>query len=70
MLCRSPDIEIHEDHRGSIGGWGLGNPHEEDTTKKHVAEDEDDEKDWDQAQDVVERMVGMKTSDNGHAEWR
>ncbi|KAF9653345.1 HbrB-domain-containing protein [Thelephora ganbajun] len=50
---RSPDIEAHENHRGSIGGWGLGNPHEEDTTKKHVMEDEDDELDWDQAQDAV-----------------
>lgn len=59
-MCRSPDIDAHEDHRRSIGGWGLGNPHELDTTKKHVIEDEDDEMDWDQAQDVVERMVGMK----------
>jgi len=38
----------------------LGNPHEENATKKQVIEDEDDEMDWDQAQDVVERMVGMK----------
>jgi len=44
----------------------LGNPHEDDTTKRHVIEDEDDEMDWDQAQDVVERMVGMKTGDNGY----
>ena len=67
---RSPDIETHEDHRGSIGGWGLGNPHEEDTTKKHPIEDEDDELDWDQAQSVVERMVGMKVTENGHGERR
>jgi len=64
---RSPDIETHEDHRGSIGGWGLGNPHEEDATKKHVVEDEDDELDWDQAQSVVERM---KVNENGHVERR
>ena len=44
-LCRSPDIETHEDHRGSIGGWGLGNPHEEEATKKYAVEDEDDELD-------------------------
>ena len=69
-VCRSPDNDAHHDHRRSIGGWGLGNPHEEDTTKKHVIEDEDDEMDWDQAQDVVERMVGMKSSDNGQGEWR
>jgi len=67
---RSPDIESHEDHRGSIGGWGLGNPHEVDPMKKHVPEDEDDEMDWDQAQDVVERMVGMKVGENGHGERR
>jgi len=67
---RSPDIETHEDNRGSIGGWGLGNPHEEDTAKKHGIEDEDDEMDWDQAQDVVERMVGMKVNESGHGEWR
>ena len=64
---RSPDIETHEDHRGSIGGWGLGNPHEEEATKKHVVEDEDDELDWDQAQSVVERM---KVNENGHGERR
>ena len=62
-LCRSPDIDNHEDHRGSIGGWGLGNPHEDDTTKKHAMDDEDDELDWDQAQSVVERMVGMKVNE-------
>ena len=69
-FCRSPDIETHENHRGSIGGWGLGNPHEVDTTKKHVVEDEDDEMDWDQAQDVVERMVGMKVNESGHGDRR
>jgi hypothetical protein len=45
----------------------LGNPHEEDATKKHVMEDEDDELDWDQAQSVVERM---KVYENGHGERR
>lgn len=65
LYCRSPDIETHEVNRGSIGGWGLGNPHEE-----HGVEDEDDEMDWDQAQDVVERMVGMKVNENGHGERR
>jgi hypothetical protein len=69
-VYRSPDIEAHDDHRRSIGGWGLGNPHEEDTTKKHGMEDEDDELDWDQAQSVVERMVGMKVNENGHPERR
>lgn len=69
-MCRSPDIDTHEDHRGSIGGWGLGNPHEEDTAKTHIIEDEDDELDWDQAQNVVERMVGMKGNDDGHGSER
>lgn len=70
---RSPDIEIlehHEDHRGSIGGWGLGNPHQEDTAKKHIMEDEDDELYWDQEQSLVERTVGMKVNENGHGERR
>lgn len=56
---KGPDIESHEGHRGSIGGWCLGNPHEEDATKEHIAEDEDDELDRDQAQSVGE---------NGHGE--
>lgn len=29
-------------------------------------EDEDDELDWDQAQSVVEGMVGMKVNENGY----
>ena len=61
---RSPDIEIYENNRASIGGWGLGNLHEEDAMKKHIMEDEGDKLDWDQAQSVVERMVGMKVSEN------
>lgn len=48
----------------------MGNPHEEDATKTHVVEDEDDELDWDQAQSVVERMVGMKVNENGHGSER
>jgi len=65
-LCRSPDIDNHDDHRGSIGGWGLGNPHEEDTSKKLTMEDEDDELDWDQAQ----RIVGVKVNENGYGSER
>ena len=45
-----PYIEIHENNRASIGGWGLGKPHEVDTMQKHIMEGEDDELDWDQAQ--------------------
>ncbi|KZT68288.1 HbrB-domain-containing protein [Daedalea quercina L-15889] len=50
---RSPDPE-HVD-----GGWGLGVTGEE----KRAEDDEDEENlSWDQAQAVVERMVGMNTS--------
>ncbi|KAI0769576.1 HbrB-like-domain-containing protein [Trametes elegans] len=53
---RSPDPE--NTTRMSMGGWGLAaGPEEQD------AEDEDEEEnmDWDSAQAVVERMVGMKS---------
>ncbi|TFY64797.1 hypothetical protein EVJ58_g2380 [Rhodofomes roseus] len=50
---RSPDPERVD------GGWGLGVTGEENK----VEEDEEEENmDWDQAQAVVERMVGMKTA--------
>jgi hypothetical protein len=60
---RSPDLE---NQRGSIGGWGLGNWSEGDKKAKEAdaIEDEDEEMDWDQAQAVVERMVGMKPLEN------
>lgn len=61
---RSPDPEAH---RGSIGGWGLGNWTEEGVKQAKGAEDEDEEMNWDQAQAVVERMVGMKL-ENGDSE--
>ncbi|KAH9928056.1 HbrB-like-domain-containing protein [Amylocystis lapponica] len=49
---RSPDPESTT--RASMGGWGLGGGYEERRT-----EEEDEDMDWDQAQVVVERMVGM-----------
>lgn len=55
---RSPDPESH---RGSVGGWGLGNFKEEGEKKANGVEDEDEEMDWDQAQAVVEKMVGIKS---------
>lgn len=62
---RSPDPE---GHRASMGGWGLGVGNEEILRQASAtAEDEDEEEmpsDWDQAQAVVERMVGMKTDAN------
>ncbi|KIY72901.1 HbrB-domain-containing protein [Cylindrobasidium torrendii FP15055 ss-10] len=45
--------------RQSIGGWGLGPGQDESGSKEDVAEDEP--LDWDQAQAVVERMVGMQS---------
>ncbi|KAH9485286.1 Target of rapamycin complex 2 subunit bit61 [Psilocybe cubensis] len=53
---RSPDIESSAT-RASTGGWGLGAGKEEPT--KTGEEEEDEPLDWDQAQAVVERMVGM-----------
>lgn len=49
-----PSVEHH--HRAS-GGWGLGAGKEE---KQREEDDDDETMDWDQAQAVVERMVGMK----------
>lgn len=49
-----PSVEHH--HRAS-GGWGLGAGKEE---KQREEDDDDEAMDWDQAQAVVERMVGMK----------
>ncbi|KAJ3518142.1 hypothetical protein NLJ89_g65 [Agrocybe chaxingu] len=60
---RSPDIEPPT--REGSGGWGLGAGHEENNKAE---EEEDDALDWDQAQAVVERMVGMNT--NAHPEPR
>ncbi|PPQ99733.1 hypothetical protein CVT24_009716 [Panaeolus cyanescens] len=55
---RSPDIESSASAtRISSGGWGLGAGHEELTK-----EEEDEPLDWDQAQAVVERMVGINTN--------
>ncbi|KAF9047300.1 HbrB-like-domain-containing protein [Panaeolus papilionaceus] len=55
---RSPDIESSTSAtRITSGGWGLGAGHEEP-----AKEDEDEPLDWDQAQAVVERMVGINTS--------
>lgn len=67
-LYRIPDIETHEDRRGSIGGWGFGDLHEEDTVMKYAIEDDDD-MDRDQAQGVVERMVRTETGENGERRW-
>ncbi|KAL1682619.1 HbrB-like-domain-containing protein [Schizophyllum commune] len=51
---RSPDPE--PDVRASVGGWGLGGGKEE---IRGMEEDDDEPMDWDSAQAVVERMVGM-----------
>ncbi|KAF9484479.1 HbrB-domain-containing protein [Pholiota conissans] len=60
---RSPDIEPGT--RVTSGGWGLGAGNVENS--KGVEDEEEDEPmDWDQAQAVVERMVGM----NGHSDVR
>ncbi|PPQ64995.1 hypothetical protein CVT26_015704 [Gymnopilus dilepis] len=56
---RSPDIEP-SGPRTSSGGWGLGAGNVENG-KLTEEEEEDEPLDWDQAQAVVERMVGMNT---------
>ncbi|KAI0063525.1 HbrB-domain-containing protein [Artomyces pyxidatus] len=61
---RSPDPPL--DQRASVGGWGLGAWNEEGKDKGEEDEEEDP-MDWDQAQAVVERMVGMKPNDSPHA---
>ncbi|KAI9059108.1 hypothetical protein FKP32DRAFT_1688231 [Trametes sanguinea] len=62
--ARSPDPESAS--RMSMGGWGLspGRPSSDDGRMRDDAEgddDPDDPLDWDSAQAVVERMVGMKS---------
>ncbi|KAH7923922.1 HbrB-domain-containing protein [Leucogyrophana mollusca] len=52
-----------EQHRASTGGWGLGAGNEGNGHARDE-DDEDEALDWDQAQAVVERMVGMKPSDS------
>ncbi|KAF8348114.1 HbrB-like-domain-containing protein [Amanita rubescens] len=54
---RSPDINA----RASMGGWGLGEGGEE--AGRTGEEEEEDGLDWDQAQAMVERMIGI-TPDN------
>ncbi|EGO25208.1 hypothetical protein SERLADRAFT_436965 [Serpula lacrymans var. lacrymans S7.9] len=62
---RSPAAFHNDDdaagyHRASVGGWGLGAGSEEHVGGEEEEDDEDEQMDWDQAQAVVERMVGMK----------
>ncbi|CAL1707939.1 unnamed protein product [Somion occarium] len=52
---RSPDLETPNP---GMGGWGLGIGNED--KKVDDEPEEEDNMDWDQAQAVVERMVGMK----------
>ncbi|KAJ7784157.1 hypothetical protein B0H16DRAFT_1782965 [Mycena metata] len=54
---RSPDIESHA-NLGFKGGWGLGDG-TLDSARPEEEEDESPIFDWDEAQAVVERMVGM-----------
>ncbi|KAL4080232.1 HbrB-like-domain-containing protein [Scleroderma yunnanense] len=54
-LALRPTVEHH--HRASTGGWGLGAGKEE---RQREDDDDDEIMDWDQAQAVVERMVGFK----------
>ncbi|GJE96768.1 HbrB domain-containing protein [Phanerochaete sordida] len=51
---KSPDPESAQ--RASMGGWGLGLGGED---RAHEDYDKDEDLNWDQAQAVVERMVGM-----------
>ncbi|KAF8626864.1 hypothetical protein AX15_004682 [Amanita polypyramis BW_CC] len=51
---RSPGMEVGG--RASVGGWGLGEGH---VDMGRAEEEEEDGLDWDQAQAIVERMVGM-----------
>lgn len=63
---RSPDIEPGP--RASMGGWGLGVSPGND---ERLAEDDDEDEDlgsWDQAQEVVERMIGMNSKVTGGGE--
>lgn len=54
---RSPDLDASTT-RASVGGWGLGAGHE-DVSKTAEEEEEEDMLDWNQAQAIVEHMVGM-----------
>jgi hypothetical protein len=59
-ICRSPDIS-EVGARASMGGWGLGEGGEE--AGRTGEEEEEEGLDWDQAQAMVERMIGI-TPDN------
>ncbi|KAH7888456.1 HbrB-like-domain-containing protein [Phlebopus sp. FC_14] len=52
---------LEHQHRASTGGWGLGAGNEE--KQKEDDDDDDETMNWDQAQAVVERMVGMKPNE-------
>jgi hypothetical protein len=54
---RSPELEVEEHVEEGAGGWGLGRGHEHQGEED---EEEEDPIDWDQAQDVVQRMVGLR----------
>jgi len=66
---RSPDPEGTIANAG-LGGWGLGAGVEEQEQGKVEDDDEDEAMDWDQAQAVVERMVGMKPNEAQAPEMR
>jgi len=60
---RSPGLNIEEENEDEeqpapvgAGGWGLG------PGQDHYEEEDDEDtmNDWSQAQDVVERMVGLR----------
>ncbi|TFY78143.1 hypothetical protein EWM64_g5869 [Hericium alpestre] len=67
---RSPEAPPSaNDHRESVGGWGLGTWHEEAKAKDE--DDEDEGVTLEQMQADVERMVGMKAPDTpSHPETR
>ncbi|KAF8586700.1 HbrB-domain-containing protein [Ramaria rubella] len=56
---RSPGLAAEEEGRveGPTGGWGLGRGQEQQGEED---DDDDEPLDWDQAQGVVERMVGLR----------
>ncbi|PFH51998.1 hypothetical protein AMATHDRAFT_2487 [Amanita thiersii Skay4041] len=55
LLESSPDAESAAGRGSTGGGWGLGEGHVEAGKE----EEEDEPLDWDQAQAIVERMIGM-----------
>jgi len=59
---RSPDLDSHS--LAVKGGWGLG----PGGVAKPEEEEDEQPLNWDEAQEVVERMVGM--SMNGQSEMR